>query len=205
MNTIDAVVYINLDHRNDRRLSILNQIFKIGFDPGIVHRVPAIYNIQCGHLGCGQSHIKALELAIQNGWSRTLILEDDFRFNVSPSTFNEYLNEAEQVPWDVLLLAKGHFSFKEKQGNMRKVNSCTTASGYIVRREYYNTLLANFKDSVKITIEQLENHLRAHPNTKFIHGVAAIDMHWRKLQAIDNFYIFDPVVGAQGGFLSDTG
>ena len=204
MNAIDAIIYINLDHREDRKASILKQVSDIGFNPAIVHRIPAILNKQCGHLGCGESHVKALELAIERGWNRTLILEDDFRFDVSRTRLDEYLTEADQESWDVLLLAKGHSSLHDKKGNMRKVKSCTTASGYIVQKPYYTTLHSNFADSVRVTREQLVKHLEKYPGTKFIHGVAAIDMHWISLQGRDNFYIFDPVVGSQGGFSSDT-
>jgi hypothetical protein len=273
MEGIDAILYINLDHRTDRKKSILKQIQKIGFNPSKIHHISAIYNKECGHLGCGQSHIKALELAIQNNWDCILILEDDFRFTVSADVFNAYMKEAATVSWDVLLLAKGHFSGRECIGNLQKVKACTTTSGYIVKKHYYKTLRANFVDSVTYMKDQLEKHVQHHtdlwkiighefdkidisektlvryghpqgkwiektvtenfkatneffgldpyPNhlkyvhayaphktpsviPKLIHGVEAIDTHWRILQARDNFYIFDPVVGSQGGFSSDT-
>ena len=273
MDSIDAVLYINLEHREDRKKSILKQIQKIGIDESKIHHILGVYNKECGHIGCGQSHINALDLAIQNNWNRILILEDDFRFNVTAGVFDAYMKEATQVRWDVLLLAKGHFSGGENIGHLQKVKSCTTSSGYIVQNHYYETLRANFLDSINCMKDQLEKHIRSHtepwktigrefdtieiteetrirygdlrgkwveksvtgsfkatneffgsdpypchlkyvqvytPYTtqpvvpKLIHGVQAIDTHWRLLQSRDMFYIFNPVVGSQGGFSSDT-
>ena len=273
MDSIDAILYINLEHREDRKKSILKQIQKIGFDESKIHHIVAVYNKECGHLGCGQSHLKALDLAIKNNWKCILILEDDFRFNVSTNVFDTYMKEAATISWDVLLLAKGHFSGGEKNGTLQKVKACTTTSGYIVQNHYYETLRTNFMDSIRCMKNQLEKHIKyhtdpwktigrefdtieiteetrlryGHPNGKWIektvtgsfkatnaffgedpypcrlknvqiytpyttppvvpkliHGVEAIDTHWRHLQSRDMFYIFDPVVGSQGGFSSDT-
>jgi hypothetical protein len=162
MNTIDAVLYINLDHRKDRKTSIVEKINKMGFNPEIVHRIPAIHNKECGHIGCGLSHIKALDLAIQNNWKRILILEDDFRFSVSRNVFDAYMTEATNVAWDVLLLTKCQGNFKETKGHLQKVVYCTTTPGYIVNDHYYKTLKANFMESVDIMTKELEIHIKDH-------------------------------------------
>jgi len=77
MEYIDAILYINLEHRKDRNEHILNEIHKICTDNSKIHRIDAIKNDN-GALGCGLSHIKALEYAVKNEWKTVLILEDDF-------------------------------------------------------------------------------------------------------------------------------
>jgi GR25 family glycosyltransferase involved in LPS biosynthesis len=209
MNTIDAILYINLDFRLDRKKHIESEIARIGFPRSIVYRVQAIYEPACGHLGCCLSHIKALELAVKHKWKRVLILEDDFKFQISPSQLKLILKEAEAVPWDVLLLAKGHSRVETPVGCMLKVNYCTTTSGYIVKAPYYETLLNNFRGSAEATRKQMTLHAEQclaenKPISKLIHGVAAIDQTWIALQKKDAFYITDPVIGKQHPFSSDT-
>lgn len=162
MNTIDAILYINLDNRVDRKESILNEIQKIGFDSSIVHRIPAVYNDKCGHLGCGLSHISALDLAIKNNWKRAIVFEDDFHFAVGSEELDGFIQEADNLPhWDVLLLAKGHLSVTEQIGHLQKTDGCSTTSGYIVQNHYYTVLQKNFKESVKIMEEQLKHYIRS--------------------------------------------
>jgi GR25 family glycosyltransferase involved in LPS biosynthesis len=60
----DAIIYINLKHRTDRNRDILEQIKKINMTVPI-HRINAVLEPMCGHIGCGKSHILALELAIR--------------------------------------------------------------------------------------------------------------------------------------------
>lgn len=162
MDAIDGILYINLDNRTDRKASIEKEIAKIGFDDSKIHRISAVYNEQCGHLGCGISHVQAIEFAMQKNWARTIVLEDDFHFDINAQQFDALLKETEGVSWDVLLLAKGHSRFHEKKGNLRKVIGCSTTSGYIVQQHYYKTLLDNFKESVALMEKQLVRHIQSH-------------------------------------------
>lgn len=161
MNTIDAILYINLDHREDRKIAIENELLKIGFNPTIIHRIPAVYNKSCGHLGCGQSHIQALELSIQKRWKRVIIIEDDFHFNMNTYDFNTWIEEADTISWDVLLLAKGHTQLQEIKttDRLRRVDYCTTTPGYIIQDHYYETLRDKFIESVQAMNKQLEEHI----------------------------------------------
>ena len=86
MEHIDAILYINLEHRTDRNEHILGEIHKICKDYSKIHRIDAIKR-DPGALGCGLSHIKALEFALEHPeWKNILILEDDFTFKLDDST-----------------------------------------------------------------------------------------------------------------------
>ena len=204
---IDAVLYINLDARVDRRTHIEKELATTGIDPTRIHRIPAIYEPLCGHLGCALSHVKALELIQEKGWATTLILEDDFQFKIGPEEFDLIL--AEPVAWDVLLLAKGWGEVEPATARLNRVKWCTTTSGYVIRRPYVETLLANFRDAVVGIRKQMVAHaencaVEGTPVTKLIRDVWAIDQTWRKLQKTDAFYITEPIAGKQSPFTSDT-
>lgn len=204
---IDAVLYINLDARVDRRTHIEKELATMGVDPTRIHRIPATYEPLCGHLGCALSHVKALELIREKGWATTLILEDDFKFKIGTDEFDLIL--AEPVAWDVLLLAKGWGEVEPATTRLNRVKWCTTTSGYVIRRPYVETLLANFRDAVVGIRKQIVAHAEkcekeGTPVTKLIRGVRAIDQTWIKLQKKDAFYITEPVAGKQSPFTSDT-
>ena len=80
MEGIDAVLYINLEHRSDRKEHLLKELSKFNLPEDKVYRIDAIkHNI--GQLGCAKSHVKALEFAQSHSeWERVLVLEDDFTF-----------------------------------------------------------------------------------------------------------------------------
>ncbi len=74
---VDAVLYINLEHRVDRREHLLGELARAGVPAEKIHRVDAVRR-DVGALGCTLSHIKAFNLMLEKGWSRVLVLEDDF-------------------------------------------------------------------------------------------------------------------------------
>jgi GR25 family glycosyltransferase involved in LPS biosynthesis len=76
---IEQVVYINLDHRVDRRIEIekeLSQYFPIEK----ITRFSAIRHDH-GGIGCTKSHIAVLEMAKEKGWKNYLVVEDDAIFS----------------------------------------------------------------------------------------------------------------------------
>jgi GR25 family glycosyltransferase involved in LPS biosynthesis len=203
------ILYINLAYRTDRNKSIKQNLEKYGFDMKKVHRVDAVLNQQCGHIGCGESHVKALKLAIENKWDKVLILEDDFVFDRPLEKVWETFEKLDNIKWDVVLLADGHKVVEQcEHPFLKRIKSCTTASGYIIKKHYYETLLKNFEDAVKIMNSELVNHillLKKH-NTAFtkLNYCTAIDQHWFSLQKKDIFYLCDPTLGSQNCGYSDN-
>ena len=52
---VDAVLYINLSHRTDRKELILHEIQKIkNIYESQIYRIDAILDPMCGHIGCGK-------------------------------------------------------------------------------------------------------------------------------------------------------
>ena len=73
---VSNVLYINLEHRTDRKESVIGQLSSIDLSGT---RFNAI-KMKDGRVGCTLSHIKCLELAKENKWDHVLIVEDDILF-----------------------------------------------------------------------------------------------------------------------------
>jgi GR25 family glycosyltransferase involved in LPS biosynthesis len=85
---IKHVVYINLEHRTDRKVHVERQLASIGL------REPTRFNaikLPNGAIGCSMSHLKCLQLAKEQGWPHLLLCEDDIEF-LDPALFVKQLN-----------------------------------------------------------------------------------------------------------------
>jgi glycosyl transferase family 25 len=184
INFIDKIVYINLPHRTDRKFQIEKELDV--FPKNKIVRFPGIYNKQHGGIGCTQSHIEVLLMAIKNNWKNYIVIEDDAVWNNIKGTF--ILNELLQKQYDVILL--GHINAKYNSDTY-KVTYATTTTSYLVSNHYYATLLQNF-------IEGLS--LFKHTN---IYEKYAIDQYWLSLMKKDNWYCIAPSLFIQRPNFSD--
>ena len=203
---IEAIVYINLAHRNDRKAAILSELAKIHTVCANIYRIDAVLEPLCGHLGCGKSHVKALELAIHHGWSSVLIVEDDIQFMAEPAVLTTMLTQVFDVPWDVVLLGLGHHVIRPSSHTyLKKVDFSSCAHGYIIRKEYYRTLADNFMTAVNKMTKQLDDHIAKCKTISKLNNCSAIDQEWFSLQNKDTFYAFEPQLCIQNpSFYSDN-
>jgi GR25 family glycosyltransferase involved in LPS biosynthesis len=77
-NFFDGILCINLDDRTDRWNAIQEQFRQVGILER-AERFPARKGDD-GLCGCVRSHVGACKLALQRGWKRPLIFEDDAMF-----------------------------------------------------------------------------------------------------------------------------
>ena len=177
-DTIQHVVYINLDSRVDRKTHIEAQLSRV-FPTEKIHRFPAIKHTT-GAKGCSMSHIAVLELAKANGWANVLVVEDDFTWN-NFEKGRPVLEELLTKPFDVIALCGAYVSCEQ---NGRLLSS-QTATAYVVAQAYYDTLLANFKEGLRLY--EATNDYRQY----------ALDQYWKKLQPQGLWYIVQPNMGFQ--------
>ena len=190
---IDRVLYINLDHRTDRRTEIESELEIMGL-ASISERFPAIRHETIGGVGCGRSHIEVMKLAKERGYSQILVLEDDFMLTVDQETLEENLAQITDLNFDVCLLSYNLQNSRESvYPFMKRVLEAQTTSGYIVKIHYYDTLIQVFSDAV-VGFEQTNYH-----------WIYAIDVAWKVLQARDTWYCFSPRLGKQRPSYSDCG
>ncbi len=197
------VFYINLDHRVDRRVHIEHQLVSMNLP---WTRIPAIHEPKRGILGCGKSHVLAMQAFIRSGADRGIIFEDDFTFAntaIAIEQFKQFF-EIPNFQWDVVMLA-GNGS-KENNWHIRadrtewpflaKVYDATTTSGYMVTKAFAPVLLQNLQEGVSL----LDAHFQRFGIRKHDY---CLDVYWKKLQPISNWFIFVPKMGYQADSYSD--
>lgn len=207
---VDAFIYLNLDNRPDRKKMILHQLRLHDIPDEMIHRFPAIYNKDCGHLGCTQSHICILEYAKLKGWKRFVVLEDDFIWNTpkerSLYLFKQFIDYYKDN-WDVFMLSPYILKLEPTEGKLRnsifKVNRATTTAGYIVNQSFIEPLLDNFNEGEYKLRKYVKKTRIENPSSRITQvGCIALDQYWYLLQKTHRFYTSNPVLGKQSGVKS---
>jgi len=185
-----SVIYINLASRTDRNEHVKNELKKIGVNNP--ERFNAV-KLEDGALGCSMSHLKCVEYAKKNNFEYVFICEDDIEF-LNPTQFltqlQSFLNS--NVTWDVVLVAGNNMlPYLHVNDTCIKILNCQTTTGYIVKREYYDTLIDNYKTGI-------QKFMREPTNNEY-----KIDIYWFKLQRKDNWYLIIPLTVVQREDYSD--
>jgi glycosyl transferase, family 25 len=184
-------LYINLEHRQDRKNEIENELQKVGFYN--YQRFNAIKN-EKGYLGCSESHLECLKLARANNYPNVLILEDDFEFIIDKNEFQFILNHLLTVDYDVFILSYNTYEkniTKTDDQYLKRIKETQTASGYIVNRKYYDKLISNFEEGLRLLRET------------DIYSKYAVDQYWKPLQSQDKWYCYKKRIGKQRDSYSD--
>jgi glycosyl transferase family 25 len=184
------VIFINLEKRADRKISILNEFAKIGVETPIHFKAIELEN---GAIGCSMSHLKCVEMAKQNDYDYVFICEDDIEF-LNPTLFLNQLTlfMNSSLQWDVVLVAGNNMiPYIPISDCCIKICNCQTTTGYIVQKHYYDTLITNYKEGIsKLLKEQTNNNYK-------------IDKYWFKLQRLHEWYLIIPLSIVQKEGYSD--
>ena len=208
INRLDAIIYINLENRNDRKSLLMKELEKLNTNMGKVHKVSGVFIPKNGHKGCIQSHILALNMIKLNKWKRVLILEDDAELNIAPEAFNDLLNktidklDATNPNWDVIMLDTANKVIDDKidsihididvssqDGSLKeplqiqKLKTATTSSAYIVKDTYVDNIINLFN-----TCNDNMEHKNLSGNN---YEYWALDQKWAELQIKDNWFVID--------------
>ena len=178
---MDHILYINLNHRTDRKEHVERQLSLLGLTGT---RMPAVLHKQ-GALGCMMSHIQCIEHAKLHQWESVCVMEDDITFT-NLEVFNKSLSHVMNQHWDVLLLGTNMAPpFEQIDEHHAQVFNAQTTTGYIVKQHYYDTLLNNYQESLALF-------------TKLpIKSLYAIDIYWKRLQQRDQWYVLTPLTVVQ--------
>lgn len=188
MDLLAHILYINLDKRADRRREIEAELERMGLSG---ERLRALDTAPYGYIGCAYAHITALRTARERGYPHVLILEDDFQFIVDKEHLSDLMEGVADRVFDVLLLAYNLRHSDRIDDIVGRTEHSFTASGYLVARHYYDTLIAKFEEALA--------NLVCTRNPQ----IHAIDVVWRRLQARDRWLHFHTRVGAQRPGFSD--
>lgn len=184
--------FINLEHRIDRLYHVKNELSKINING---NRFNAVKTTD-GAVGCSISHLKCLEMAKLSEAPFVFICEDDIQF-LNPTLFLKQLGTFCQTiksEWDVLIVSGNICPPFHQIGDFcaRLVN-CQTTTGYIVQQHYYDKLIDNYKESIKLLLSNPANKREY-----------AIDIYWKRLQATDRWYMITPPTVVQVEGFSDV-
>ncbi len=171
-------IYINLEHRKDRKEQVRYELLQFIPEENI-HRIDAVKE-EKGFIGCTKSHIKALEYAKQ--FDISCILEDDFIWIGKERVWN-ILNQLFTKQYDVYLGVTGCTHIKLGNELIHRVKNSGCSSCYILKKEYIDTLINCFKDSIDKNI--------------------ALDQNWKLLQEKDKWYATSPSFSSQSEGFSD--
>ena len=186
---IDKIIYINLNHRSDRKKQITFELDK--FNLLNYEHFPAIKHNN-GAIGCSKSHIEVLKIAKKNKYKNLLVLEDDFKFIIDKDTFYNEISKLNDITFDVCLLAYNTPNFYDSEYPfLYKIKDAQTTSAYIINSHYYDTLINHWEKGL-IKLEETND------DTKY-----ACDQYWKELQKIDNWYCFKIRIGKQRESYSD--
>jgi len=186
------IYYINLESRTDRKEHVEKELQKLGINSNNINRFNAI-KMENGALGCSMSHLKCLQIAKEKDYEYIFICEDDITFLNSElflMQLQKFLSTGRS--WDVILVAGNNMiPFETIDNTCIKVSNCQTTTGYIVKREYYDKLISNYKEGIEKQIKEPNK-----PDYK-------IDKYWFKLQRDDNWFLITPLSVIQREDYSD--
>lgn len=192
MELFKHTLYINLEERKDRLAQVQGELAAMGIEGERFNAVKT----KTGAVGCTMSHIRCLQLAKERGYEQVFICEDDIVFT-DPELFKTNLErfyDNDEFVWDVLFVSGNNGPpFFVVSDYCSRVWNCQTTAGYIVKRSYYDTLLANFKEGLQFLLRE--------PTKPMLY---AIDMYWKRLQAQDYWYIITPLTVIQRPGFSDV-
>lgn len=193
METIDRVVYINLDHRNDRKKHTEEELNRIGITNYV--RFSAIYTPK-NALGCALSHYHVVKQAEIDKVSSLLVLEDDFDVLVDADTLNNRISSfiKEYSDYDVLMLDYRLIDYEQVTDGVIRVREARTATAYLIAGHYIPTLAKCYEE----TCSSLSNQ-------PWCHWLYTNDIAWNVLQRKDKWYCLVPRMVYQHGGYSDLG
>lgn len=174
---VDKVIYINLDEATERKARIEKELLVIPSDKII--RLSAIKG--SNFIGCVKSHIKAIEMAINNKWNNVLILEDDMIWKNYEQGYM-LLEQLVKSPYDVISLGNTYAQYDKD--NYKLIGGQTTTA-YIINKHYMEVLKDNFMDGLELLVQTGEGQ-------KY-----ALDVYWKQLQEKDNWRLIHPAISVQ--------
>lgn len=204
MGELPLAIYINLEHRTDRRAEIEAVLTSLDGCFSSVLRLEATSKPEFGALGCAASHCRALsQFLFSSDSSSAVIFEDDFELLVETEQFKETITHLVKRldAFDCVYFA---YTYPVLAGGQRpdkliRVVSSMSTSCYFVTRPFAYQLLRCFAESHAI----LKSFEHVQPKKALV-ALAAIDVMWKRLQLASRCFITEPRYGRQRASFSDV-
>ena len=207
IDNISGCAYINLENRKDRKELLVKEFDKMKIPKDKIHKVAGIYKPKNGYKGCTQSHILGLRIGKMNNWENTLILEDDAQLNCSHEEFQTQLtkmfNYLSGKKWDVIILSKANEileDLNDAPNDIKKINSSTLATAYIVKNHYLQSLIDLFEEGNR----NMKDNIWRKKDGGQEYEPNVTDQIWGRLQKKDNWFGFTQDLIKQRAIWSDS-
>lgn len=189
--------YINLNERTEKNKHTIEQLKRLGISKP--NRFEAIKH-EIGIVGCVKSHIKCIELAKERGYPFVCIFEDDIVFR-NIKTCRTMINKYIDTDYDVLYIGCRVLDNKYEfiTDELIRINRSYTTHAYIVKSHYYDKILENFYEGMKLKIKSGKDMHSKRQSEEY-----NIDVYLGKLQKIDKWYSFYPHFASQRDGYSDN-
>lgn len=189
--------YINLKKRTEKNKHTIDQLKRFGISKP--NRFEAITH-EIGIVGCVKSHIKCIEIAKEKDYPFVCIFEDDVIFR-NIKTCRTMINKYIDYDYDVLYIGCRVLDNKYEfiTDELININSAYCNHAYIVKSHYYDTILKNFYEGMKLKIQA---GVDAHNNR--MSEEYNIDVYCNILQSVDKWYTFYPNFASQKNGYSDN-
>jgi GR25 family glycosyltransferase involved in LPS biosynthesis len=204
MKLLQHILYINLEHREDRKQHFLGQIDKLNQviaenqfgEPLQPERFNAIHLPFHGALGASKSHLECLKIARERKYPQVCIMEDDVLFT-DPQLFltqvKKFQDEFKTEDWDILMLGGNNKRpYVEVNDYCIRSKDIQTATCYVIQQHYYDTLIQNLEESSK--------NLEQHPLRRYAYS---LDIYWKRLQRTGKWFLIIPLTVSQLEGFSD--
>jgi len=169
------IVYINLEHRQDRRNQIETEFQTLGISQAT--RFDAIKDIP-GALGCARSHLAVLSKWNSKEDRLLMVCEDDAQFLADRKTLDAFICEFQKNDkMDILCIGYRAKNGIKVNAKFILTSNTQTTSCYVIKPYMRNILLANFSSSVT-RLKQGESE-----------PTASIDQVWKELQSTYHFVV----------------
>ena len=192
LSYIDKIFYINLESRPDRRKQVEDQLKAAGIPEDKIERISAVHQPYVG-IGCSQSQIQALELAIDRNYQHVIVIEDDIQIR-DPNNFLSQLRQVfiDQIKYKLIFLGASKEGLEVRPHNdyLGRIVKGRGGVGYLVYGSFLPRLLGAFKDSL-VRLRMTHQH-----------WLYAIDQYMMNLYDSQTL-IFQPTLIYQGQSYSD--
>ena len=161
---------------------IKKELTELGFTPNNIKGIQECYNI-IDSISNGLSHIKALQFAKKLSYKNVLICESHTIFLKKKLLLKQIENfEKSNIEFDVLMLCGNVIPPYKRIGDFCiKVSQCLSSGCYIVNNHYYDILIENISDSIKLIMKN-----------EGMKKICSFDNLWTNIQRLDNWYFITP-------------
>ena len=150
---IDHIYCINLERSKDRRLDMEKEFEREELDVEFFKACDGRAIGKDGVFGCAQSHLQVWRDAMEHGYDKVLVLEDDAKLSFDFKTKIEELVEPE-TEWDVLYMFSLGAIFNKDCNESFYEGKAFSCLGYIISKNCVNRLCRLECDDLNCAIDE---------------------------------------------------